>query len=302
MIFEAISFSFNLGVFTCLFWNFFSFQDKKLVEKLKRLPLFIAFGFLFYSIFYISTLFSTRFFELKSIYFNAYTILFFLLAVSLLLYLAKSFSLAASLASLLIAPYIFFLLFGFEEFTFSENKIYSYSLLKTQNPMIGLISLCLILIKPVKIQIPLFAIAVGYLFYIILPLKEFPYPEIKILHYKYIPYEFFMEEKSYLFEENSGIYTEKKEGVDDKLYKFSMKSLKKINLPLRQTIQYLISSFDFPILLSDENSITLIEMSRSYNDTFFKVVFHINKNPVGIEVIGNEQIDSATIEFEGPLF
>lgn len=302
MLLEAISFSFNLGIFTALIWNFFSFQDKRLVDKIKTLPIFIAFGILFYSIFYISTFFSIRFFELKSLYFNGYTLLIALFAISLNLYLSRALASTAWIASILIAPYLFFLFFGFEEFSFFETKIQSYSLLKTQNPMIGLTCIILYLIKPVKVQIPIFLIAIGYLFYYITPFKEFPYTEIKTLHSKYIPHEFFLQEKSYLFEENSGIYTEKKENEDDKLYKFTMRPLKKINLPLRQTIQFLISNFEFPILLSDENSITLIEMARSYNDTFFKVVFYTQKKSSEIEVIGNDQVESATIELEGPLF
>ena len=44
-----------------------------------------------------------------------------------------------------------------------------------------------------------------------------------------------------------------------------MRPIKKINLPLRQDIQSLISKFEFPILLVEDNAITLLELSRKYN-------------------------------------
>ncbi len=304
MLLEAISFSFNLGIFTCLCWNLFSFQNKRLIDKLKKVPLFLGFSLFFYLVFYLSSRFDTNLFECKSIYFNGYTILIGLIAISSILFISKRpLDFHAPVLSIFIAPYIFFLLFGLEEISFWEKTISSYSLLKTQNPMIGLVCLFLLLIKPVKIQIPAFFLFIGILFYQINPLKEFPFPEIKTLHYKYIPHEFFLKENAYLFEENSGIYTEKKEAEDDKLYKFTMKPIKKINLPLKQNLQYLISSFEFPILLTEGDTITVLELSRSYNHSVFKVIFHIQQEIKQVEVIGGKSgFDTATVKIEGPIF
>jgi hypothetical protein len=304
MLLEAISFSFNLGIFTCLFWNLFSFQNKRLIDKLKKIPVFLGFSLSFYSLFYLSSRFDTKLFQFKVIYFNGYTILSLFVLIGVVIYVSKkSFDFYAPLLSILLSPYIFFLLFGFEEITFGEIKIISYSLLKTQNPMIGLSCLLLLFIKPIKIQIPALILSIGFLFYQINPLKEFPFPEIKTLHYKYIPHEIFLKENAYLFEENSGIYTEKKEAEDDKLYKFTMKPIKKINLPLKQDLQYLISSFEFPILIAEGDTITVLELFRSYNHSVFKVIFHIQQPNKQIEVIGGEAgFDTATVQIEGPIF
>ncbi len=304
MLLEAISFSFNLGIFACLFWNIFTFQDIRLIDKLKKLPIFFGFSLLFYSLFYFSSLFDTKLFECKSIYFNGYSILVQLIMISSILFISKkSLEFHAPILSIIISPYIFFLLFGFEEFSFWENNFSSYSLLKTQNPMIGICSLPLLFIKPIKIQIPVLLICVGLLFYYIYPLKNFPFPEIRTLHYKYIPHEFFLKENAYLFEENSGIYTEKKEAEDDKLYKFTMKPIKKINLPLKQNLQYLISSFEFPIILTEADTITVLELARTYNHSVFKVIFQIQQETKHIEVIGGKTgLDTATVKIEGPIF
>ena len=141
------------------------------------------------------------------------------------------------------------------------------------------------------------------MFYYLYPLKNFPYPEIRTLHHRYIPHEFFLTENSYLFEENSGIYTEKKQNEDDVLYKLTWKPIKKINLPLRQTIQSIASNFEFPLLITEDNKIILLELSRSYNGNFFKVVFNLEQESKEIEVIGNSSsINQANIQLEGPLF
>jgi hypothetical protein len=304
MILEAISFSFNLGLFACLVWSIFTFQNIRLVEKIKKIPIFLGFAFLFYSIFYFSSLFDTKLFDFKTVYFNGYTILFQLIVISCLLFISKrSLDFHAPILSIFISPYIFFLLFGMEEFSFWENKFSSYSLLKTQNPIIGLSCLPVLFIKPIKVQVPMLLLSIGILFYYINPLKEFPFSEVKNLHYKYIPHEFFLKDNSYLFEENSGIYTEKKEDEDDKLYKFTMKPIKKINLPLKQDLQYLISSFEFPIILAEGETITILELARNYNHTVFKVIFHIKHDANQIEVIGGKVgLDTAKVTIEGPIF
>lgn len=304
MILEAISFSFNLGLFACLIWSICTFQNIRLVEKIKKIPLFLGFAFLFYSVFYISSLFDTKYFELKSIYLNGYFIFLQLILISCSVFFSKrSLDFHAPILSIILSPYIFFLLFGIEEFSFWENKISSYSLLKTQNPIIGISCLPLLFIKPIRIQVPMFFILIGILFYTINPLKEFPFTEVKTLHYKYIPHEFFLKDNSYLFEENSGIYTEKKEGEDDKLYKFTMKPIKKIKLPLKQDLQSLISNFEFPIILTEGDTITILELARSYNHTVFKVIFQIKHESNQIEVIGGKyELDAASISIEGPIF
>ncbi len=304
MLLEAFSFSFNLSLFTCLVWSILTFQNIRLIEKIKKLPLFILFSILFYATFYLSSFFHTKIFEFKSIYFNGYTILILILLLGFILFVSKrSLEFHAPILSIVFAPYFFFLLFGFEEFSIFEYTIPSYSLLKTQNPMIGLCCIGLLFIKPNKILIPTVTFVVGFLFYYITPLKEFPYPEIRILHYKYIPHEFFLRDNLYLFEENSGIYTEKKADADDVLYKFTMRPIKKINLPLRQDIQSLISKFEFPILLVEDNAITLLELSRKYNHSIFKVTFQIQSLPGEIEVIGtNSGFNKEGIKIEGPIF
>lgn len=304
MLLEAFSFSFNLSLFTCLLWSILTFQNIRLLEKIKKFPIFALFSILFYATFYLSSFFHTKIFEFKLIYFNGYTILAQILMLGIILFISKrNFSFHTPIISIVLAPYLFFLLFGLEEFSFYENIFPSYSLLKTQNPMIGFICLFLLVIKPNKIQIPLVAIAIGLLFYYVFPRKEFPYPEIKILHYRYIPHEFFLREDFYLFEENSGIYTEKKLDSDDVLYKFTMKPLKKVNLPLRQDIQSLISMFEFPILLVEDNAIILLDLSRKYSGAIFKITFPLQSQPGEIEIIGNETgPDGHGVKIEGPIF
>ena len=69
-----------------------------------------------------------------------------------------------------------------------------------------------------------------------------------------------------------------------------MKPIKKINLPLKQDLQYLISSFEFPIILAEGETITILELARNYNHTVFKVIFHIKHDTNQIEVIMAKQI------------
>ncbi|MBP7281431.1 MAG: hypothetical protein KBA66_07645 [Leptospiraceae bacterium] len=304
MIVEAITFSINLSIFSCLFWSIVTFQNIRLIEKIKKFPLFIFFSILFYATFYLSSFSHTKFFEFKSIYFSWYTILIqIVFLISVLVFSKKPFLIHAPLLSVVLSPYFFFLVFGFETFHLWEDDFPSYSLLKAQNPIIGTVGLFLLFIKPNKIQIPAFLLTIGILFYYLYPLKNFPYPEIRTLHHRYIPHEFFLTENSYLFEENSGIYTEKKQNEDDVLYKLTWKPIKKINLPLRQTIQSIASNFEFPLLITEDNKIILLELSRSYNGNFFKVVFNLEQESKEIEVIGNSSsINQANIQLEGPLF
>ena len=72
---------------------------------------------------------------------------------------------------------------------------------------------------------------------------------------------------------------------------------------MRQTIQSIASNFEFPLIITEDNKIILLELSRSYNGNFFKVVFNLEQESKEIEMIGNSSfINQANIQLEGPLF
>ena len=145
MIVEAITFSINLSIFSCLFWSIVTFQNIRLIEKIKKFPLFIFFSILFYATFYLSSFSHTKFFEFKSIYFSWYTILIqIVFLISVLVFSKKPFLIHAPLLSVVLSPYFFFLVFGFETFHLWEDDFPSCSLLKAQNPIIGTVGLFLL--------------------------------------------------------------------------------------------------------------------------------------------------------------
>ena len=101
-------FFFNLGLFACLVWSIFTFQNIRLCKKKKNSSVF-RFCFFVLFCFYFSSLFDTKLFDFKTVYFNGYTILFQLIVISCLLFISKrSLDFHAPILSILFPLYFLF--------------------------------------------------------------------------------------------------------------------------------------------------------------------------------------------------
>lgn len=290
MAVEFLLFSLNLGLFTALVWNILSLKSIKLSEKIPKIILFLIFGSLFYLVFFINSYIESQFFALKEYFFNLLIlsgILSFLAVIMIVFRL--SYKAIILIMSFFLGPYLFFLLFGVEDFQLVGDKLQGLSLLKTQNPIIFLVCLFILVLKWNKIQIPLFLGSLLFLYLQVKPLQDKALAEnAENVHFRLIPFESFLKGHSLFIEESSGIYTHKIDAQEDEiLYKFTMRPVKNIKPVLRQNIQKIVSKLEFPIVLKEENVITILELSRTYRGETFRVVLNL---------------ETENWKLEGPLF
>lgn len=290
MAVEFLLFSLNLGLFTALVWNILSLKSIKLSEKIPKIILFLIFGSLFYLVFFINSYIESQFFALKEYFFNLLIlsgILSFLAVIMIVFRL--SYKAIILIMSFFLGPYLFFLLFGVEDFHLVGDKLQGLSLLKTQNPIIFLVCLFILVLKWNKIQIPLFLGSLLFLYLQVKPLQDKALAEnAENVHFRLIPFESFLKGHSLFIEESSGIYTHKIDAQEDEiLYKFTMRPVKNIKPVLRQNIQKIVSKLEFPIVLKEENVITILELSRTYRGETFRVVLNL---------------ETENWKLEGPLF
>ena len=152
-----------------------------------------------------------------------------------------------------------------------------------------MVCLFILVLKWNKIQIPLFLGSLLFLYLQVKPLQEKALAEnAESVHFRLIPFEYFLKGHSLFIEESSGVYTHKIDAQEDEvLYKFTMRPVKNIKPALRQNIQKIVSKLEFPIVLKEENVITILELSRTYRGETFRVVLNL---------------ETETWKLEGPLF
>ncbi len=275
---EIYFFCFNFTIFSFLGFSFFE-RNIDFGNRIKLFFQIIFFSILFYLFFKNSDFFGLELIALKKSFFNIkYLIVLFLFAILFYFFLNKENS---TLFKILYVPssiYIFFYLFGVEEFFFTE-KIESLQLLKTQNLFIGFFSFLLILIPSRSIRFLVFTLTLFLLYYLISEQKKINFSEI---HQTYIPNEFW-KDQAFLVEEENGIYILKQNEKDDQYFKFSIKQIPLENPNIKKLAEYYISNFEFPILIREENFLIIYELKRSFKTENFKVVLNLNSNQKKID-------------------
>lgn len=283
---EFIYFTLNLSLFITVFYSLLNFN----FDFEKKLSSFLFFSFystIFYFVFHYSYLYDLEIFKLKEYFFNFLATMIFLILFLFSTFLKKGIQARISkiLFSLLITQ-VFFYFFGIEDFFWKEEKIPTLSLLKTQNIVIGISSLLILLIPNTKIQILSCLIILFNLFYFIFPNQKNMDLEENI-YQKYIPNESFFGNDYFIFEEERGVYKIQKNQSDDVYYKLNLTPLKDFPPPIKQKAQFYIASFHFPVILYEEDRIVIHEIARSFRGNNFQIII---------------QRSNAKINYEGPIF
>ncbi|MCB1141161.1 MAG: hypothetical protein H7A24_01800 [Leptospiraceae bacterium] len=250
---------------------------QKLTEKIPRILFVFSYFSAFYLFFSLQKLSDTLFFQIKTHFFSE---IYPLGALGVLLVLTllsgKNLKTILFTAVLLLSPLIFFLFFGIEKFTYWNWEFFGFSLLKSQNPLIFIPLMVIFIIPDWKIQLGIFVFFFFVLFGVITSDKSFlsEKPE-KVIYSKYIPPEFFWEGSSLLVEEDLGVYQHfRKKPIEEPILKFTMKPLRKLSLQERIKVQKWVSQFEFPIVLKDEEKITVFDVFRSYQGVVFQIEYN----------------------------
>ena len=283
---EFIYFTLNLSLFITVFYSLLNFK----FDFGKKFSSFLFFSFystIFYLSFYYSHLYDLEIFKLKEYFFNFLTTLIILILFLFSTFLKKGIQTRISkiLFSFLITL-VFFYFFGIEDFFWKEQKIQTVSLLKTQNILIGISSLLILLIPYTKIQILPCVLSISSLFYFVYPNQKDIDMEENI-YQKYIPNESFFGNDYFIFEEERGVYRERKNGSDDIYYKFNLFPLKEFSPEIKEKAQFYIASFHFPVILYEEDRIVIHELARSFRGKNFQIII---------------QRSNTKINYEGPIF
>jgi len=280
----------NLTVFSTLILQLIPNKKESFKSKFKIFSLYLLFFCLFYIFFSGQRNSINGIIFWKSLLFSHWFILFIIgISLATFFLVKKNFFLTLKLVLPLSGCFIFFLFFGQEKFQIFHWSFSSLGLLKSQNPVLFVVGFPLLWIPFYKLRT--FTILVLGIFLAIYTqqLKQELFKKLETArYYKYIPPEIFFSGYAILKEEEMGVYeflrpTE----VEEPIYKFTMKPLRKLSLSDRLLIQEIISSLEFPIVIFQENKIYIYELYRSFRGNSLKIIY---------------SVDSRKVEIEGPLF
>jgi hypothetical protein len=283
---EAIYLLFNLTCFSLILWNALSFRREEPLEKLKMAGLYFLIHLGFYLSFYTQKSVATKFFNWKLLLFSHWFLLFLvLLGIGIFFLVRKSIVPFWMYISPFLSFFIFFIFFGMETFHFFGKEFGSLSFLKAQNPLIGISFIGLYWIPFWKIRLPLFfvfLIAIGVyterLKSELLEKLDDPF------HYRYLPPERFFSGHALLQEELHGVYHFLRPiELEEPIYKFTMKPLRKLAWKDRLFIQETVNHLEFPILIKEEGIVSIYEMSRSFQGNTFRAMYIIETGEARIE-------------------
>jgi hypothetical protein len=278
MIIEAIPIILNLSFFSLYLLDILLKNFQKINEKIPRILFFLFYFGVFYLFFHLQTVSISLFFDLKKFFFgNIYICISFIVLAIGFFTNSNQKQFYRYAISLMWGPYLFFLLFGEENYTFLNFEFNGLHLLKAQNPIIFLAISLLLYLHNYKAQL-----SIGALFIIMniglnqLDIKQLDsLVESNIVHKKYIPAEFFWEGTALLIEEEMGIYSfVRNHPKEEPIYKFTMKPLRYLKLDERLFAQYWVDKFEYPIVLKNEETISIYELSKSYSGSYFKIEYN----------------------------
>ncbi|MCB1176823.1 MAG: hypothetical protein KDK36_04495 [Leptospiraceae bacterium] len=291
MIREAFLIILNLSFFSISLIIIFSFWKIKFSEKLISLVILLLFHSFFYLLVYSNTGNEESYLKTKEFFLGNKILILGVVITSLFAYLfRKDKKWVLVIAVCIFSTYIFFLFFGLEKLSFLHLEFESFKLLKAQNPFIllgGLIIFFIPMVNLSRVSFVLLWIGLISFFY---SEKKFLEQSInlEIFHIKYIPHEFFWRGNAFLYEENLGVYDfKRKYPVEEPLYKFSMKPIRRVERKDRQAVQNFVTRMEFPIVIKDEKIITIYEFYRTFLGETFRGVYNI---------------ETGIMKIEGPLF
>lgn len=280
----------NLTVFSGILWTLLPQETENFLEKLKVLGIYGLFYCFLYLFFFTQRNSITGFFLWKHLFFSHWYLLFLLIFGSGIFFLVKkNLSLFWQIFVPLLSFALFFLCFGQEKFQFFSWKFGSLGFLKSQNPILWMIGFPLFWIPYYKIRIPIFLIlGIGLVVHTGNKKEKLMEKLEESRFYRYIPAESFFSGNAILREEEMGVYHFiRPVEVEEPIYKFTMKPLRKLVLSERRLIQEIVDRFEFPILIKRDNQVFIYELSRSFKGSTLQVIY---------------SIDTGHVKLEGPLF
>ncbi len=286
MLTEAIFIILHLTLFSQVINDLLSIKLLSFKEKQQNLSVFFLFSTFFYSSFYLNSLIDLNLFTYKYYIFSHFS----LLVVSSICFLLFVFfpdktNPILFISSLLFSPLLFFYFFGLEEFTFFDYSFKGLNLLRPQNPLLTLIFSILLLPRDLKIKWFLF------LSILIMLKTYFNYKVVELrksiqnsVYSSYSPASFFLSGDFLLNEEEDGIYSYTRIlEIDEPIFKFTLKALRYLPIKDRQPIQDLISRFEFPLVIKEENTIYIFDLYRIYQGKTLKVSYDLKREDIKIE-------------------
>ena len=279
MSLEIFSISINLALFCCLVYKTLA-KIKELKSIFSLFWFYLILCFSFYLFFFLN-----RFdlYKYKEYFFHYISFLCLLTLFLLSLGLPKRIHTNLAKLSLgILSIQIYFVFFGIEEFIWFDKHIKSFKLLKSQNPILGVVFFLLLFPRSSYLSIGIFVFFLGSLFYFYYN-KQFIKLEEPNLYQSYIPCEFFLNDDHFIKEESYGVYVENSNKNEEQYFKFHIHLAKEINMKYKQKFFYHLSHFEFPILLKTEEELILIDISKSLYGEKRKISFNLNNEKIILE-------------------
>ena len=286
MLTELFFIILHLTLFSQIINDLFTPEALSFETKKQNLLLFLLYSCLFYFSFLFHSALEIPFFTLKKLFFSFWTpCVAILLSLVSLFFTGNNLKKIGFILSLTLSPFLFFLVFGIEKFFFPSFNFNGLQLLKAQNPLIGLFLCFLLILKEKKYQWFFFILIITGIGSYNNHRTAFLKKSNPTAHYHiYSPSEFFFEGDYLLSEEENGIYSYSREvEIEEPIFRFTLKPLRNLHRKDRQFTQELISTLDFPILLKEENQITLYDLFRTYRGVCMKLKIGVGGGILSIE-------------------
>ncbi len=285
MLSEFILLSINVTLFDfCIFEMFYG--DEVIVHKRRifRLLLFLTTTMLFLLGIILSSYSPIIFFQVKTMIFSLVSFIF---SASLLIFVIyrKIENIILKIFSVFIfSTLLFFLFFGLETWSFFGINLNSFSLLKSQNPLIATACTLILFIPKKKLKIISLA---SFIFLFILTslfLKKSCEKAKNITFMDYIPYEIFLSGDYCLLEEKDGLYIEiPLNGKEEIFYKFSIPEKLTASQVRYSFFKKVISRTQFPVIFTSDEAIAIFDLKKKFFGETQKIIFDQNLNPVSVD-------------------
>lgn len=168
----------------------------------------------------------------------------------------------------------------------------SFSLLKTQNPLIFLSCFGIYFIRKKKLASIVFF---GFLLFLLI-LRSYRVSSYKSMekhiYGRYIPFEFFFDSDSYVLEAppqgknlkemRGGLYMWKKSKQPDvdQLYQFDLRAVRKLKGEQKYLLQRIVAEMEFPVVLRYRTVITIHDLFRYYRGENYRVLINVKEKDV----------------------
>ncbi|MDX1961328.1 MAG: hypothetical protein SFU98_22355 [Leptospiraceae bacterium] len=251
-------------------------ESLRLRERIRFSILFFLTNLIFYGLFKFQRNDIETFFYIKKVFFSEFTVFLSLLVFLFIFIISKkNLKLSSFIGLIFLSPYLYFLLFGVEKIGLFGISFYSLAVFQCYNPIIGIGLILPIFFKRLLyMRVVFIAILLFFLVFSFLDRKRLEDKMGANVYHRYIPAEFFFEGSRILQEEERGIYSFiRKIDIEEPIYRFSLKPIRRLSLGSREPIQQIISKLDFPIIFFENDVITVIDLLRENKGEYFQIKF-----------------------------